>query len=82
MGSDNNKKNNNGLKNFLYKNFTLFHLTEDKHFNFILTIALIIALTTLATELNSSTAYGRFGDDAVISLDPRLGWFLMELPCK
>merc|ERR1719487_490154 len=29
----------------------------------------------------SSTAYGRFGSDAKFAVSPRLGWWLMEIPC-
>jgi len=37
----------------------------------------------LCAELTTPTAYGRFGSvNGGVSLDPRIGWWLMELPCS
>jgi hypothetical protein len=56
------------------------HLTGDEHFDFVLTWAMTLVVVCLCAELSGSTAYGRFGEGAYVSLNPRLGWWLMELP--
>jgi len=43
--------------------------------------ALGLSFFCLLAEVISPTAYGRFGNDASFAVSPRLGWFLMELPC-
>ena len=40
---------------------------------------LVVACT--AAECLAPTAYGRFGATLTVALDPRVGWWLMELPC-
>ena len=60
----------------------LFRVCGDAHFNGICTIAFFVSLTCLVAETVSPTSYGRFGSSAdTFSVSPRLGWFLMELPC-
>jgi 3-oxo-5-alpha-steroid 4-dehydrogenase 1 len=47
--------------------------------------ACVLVAVCTAAECLSPTAYGRFGiaaDALTFSLDPRLGWWLMELPCS
>lgn len=48
-------------------------------------VAAPLVVVTLITELVSPTAYGRFGasgSSTTFSVNPRLGWWLMELPCS
>jgi len=46
-----------------------------------LTVAFGIVAVTIIASFFVQSPYGRFADDRYgISLDPRLGWFLMELP--
>ena len=56
--------------------------SNSKHYNFICSIAGLLVLVCLIAETTESTAYGRFGNNSSIGLDPRLGWWLMELPCS
>ena len=45
------------------------------------TLAVALVAVTTITEHVSSTAYGKFGlDAAVMTVPPRIGWWLMELP--
>jgi hypothetical protein len=55
-------------------------VTTNDHFNCMVTLALALVVITWVTENISPTAYGRFGGDAIIAVDPRVGWWLMELP--
>mmetsp|Transcript_19920 Transcript_19920/g.39103 ORF Transcript_19920/g.39103 Transcript_19920/m.39103 type:complete len:318 (-) Transcript_19920:16-969(-) len=64
----------------LKRQLVIVRLTNNDHFNFVLTWAIFITVVCFVTENISSTAYGRFGESAVISVNPRLGWFLMEIP--
>ena len=59
--------------------FVLVRLTDDEHFNMILTWAMFLVGVCACAEMSSSTAYGKFGGGS-ITLDPRIGWWLMELP--
>jgi 3-oxo-5-alpha-steroid 4-dehydrogenase 1 len=55
--------------------------TGDTHFDTTLTVALAVVALTILGAIWVQTPYGRFADDRYgFSLDPRLGWFLMELP--
>jgi 3-oxo-5-alpha-steroid 4-dehydrogenase 1 len=55
--------------------------TGDPTYDTALAIAFAIVVVTAVAALFIQTPYGRFADDKYgISLDPRLGWFLMELP--
>ncbi len=48
-----------------------------------LTVAFIIVALTVVASFFMQTPYGRFADGRFgISLDPRWGWFLMELPAS
>ncbi|MCA9579097.1 MAG: methyltransferase [Polyangiales bacterium] len=57
------------------------HFTSNPTFDLALTVAFaIVALTVVAAPFIASP-YGRFATDRYgMALDPRLGWFLMELP--
>lgn len=57
------------------------HLTGHPTYDLALTVAFsIVAVTTIASIFIPSP-YGRFADARYgLSLDPRLGWFLMEFP--
>lgn len=55
--------------------------SSSKHFNLVCTWAALMVLVCLATECNSSTAYGKFGLPAGgFAVSARLGWWLMEFP--
>jgi 3-oxo-5-alpha-steroid 4-dehydrogenase 1 len=55
--------------------------TGDPTYDTSLAIAFAIVAVTVVLALFIKTPYGRFADDKFgASLDPRLGWFLMELP--
>jgi 3-oxo-5-alpha-steroid 4-dehydrogenase 1 len=57
--------------------------TGDETYDTALTIAFAIVAVTAISALFVRTPYGRFADDKFgASLDPRLGWFLMELPAS
>ena len=60
--------------------FTFF--SDSKSYNFVCSIACLLVLVCFIAETTESTAYGRFGDNSKIGLDPRIGWWLMELPCS
>jgi len=45
-------------------------------------MAVLLVFVCLAAETTASTAYGKFGDSIGVGLDPRIGWWLMELPCS
>ncbi len=55
--------------------------TGDPTYDTALTVAFAIVAVTAVSALFVKTPYGRFADARFgFSLDPRLGWFLMELP--
>jgi 3-oxo-5-alpha-steroid 4-dehydrogenase 1 len=55
--------------------------TGDASYDVALTVAFAIVALTAVSAFFVKTPYGRFADARFgISLDPRLGWFLMELP--
>lgn len=56
-------------------------LTPSSEFNKMVSFGAIMVVVCGLAETADSTAYGRFGDGAVLAVDPRLGWWLMELPC-
>jgi 3-oxo-5-alpha-steroid 4-dehydrogenase 1 len=59
----------------------LLHVTGDDAYDIPLTIAFAIVLLTTLSAPFVPTPYGRFASTRFgIALDPRLGWFLMELP--
>ena len=58
-----------------------FNPTGDPHFNRVLTLAAAVLAVCSVAEIMSSTAYGRFGEGAAVAVSPRVGWWLMELPC-
>lgn len=58
-------------------------ITGDPTFDVPLLVAFAIVLVTAIAAPFVPTPYGRFADPKWgISLDPRLGWFLMELPAS
>ena len=58
-------------------------ITGEPRYDFPLLIALSIVLVTVVAAAFVQTPYGRFADARFgISIDPRLGWFLMELPAS
>jgi 3-oxo-5-alpha-steroid 4-dehydrogenase 1 len=57
------------------------NFTADPTFNLALTVAFAIVALTLVAAPFIASPYGRFATDRFgMSLDPRVGWFLMELP--
>lgn len=55
--------------------------TGDPTYDTALTVAFVIVGVTVVGALFVQTPYGRFADARFgLSLDPRIGWFLMELP--
>jgi len=56
-------------------------LTGDPDYDCAVSVGVIFVFVCLAAENFANTAYGRFGSDTTVGMDPRLGWFLMELPC-
>ncbi len=59
----------------------MIHYTGDTTYDTVLLIGFAIALVTMIAGAFIKTPYGRFADESYgVSLDPRLGWFLMELP--
>ncbi len=57
--------------------------TGDSHYDTALTIGFAVAGATAVAAPFVRTPYGRFADPALgPSLDPRIGWFLMELPAS
>lgn len=57
--------------------------TGNSQYDTTLAIGFAIALITACGAFSVRTPYGRFADEAFgVSLDPRLGWFLMELPAS
>jgi len=65
----------------VFERVAMINVTESDHFNGVVTVAACIVCITLCAELWSSTAYGKFGKTASLAtVDPRFGWWLMELP--
>ncbi len=61
----------------------LLAITGDLAFDGPLTLAFVIVLVTAVSAPFVPTPYGRFASPKWgISMDPRLGWFLMELPAS
>ena len=57
--------------------------TGDAAYDTTLAVAFAIVAVAAAVALFVRTPYGRFADEKFgASLDPRLGWFLMELPAS
>lgn len=55
--------------------------TGDATYDTVLTIGFVFAACTLAGSLVITSPYGRFASERFgVSLNPRLGWWLMELP--
>jgi 3-oxo-5-alpha-steroid 4-dehydrogenase 1 len=55
--------------------------TGDEIYDAALALGFLIAAITMIAARFVRTPYGRFADESYgASLDPRLGWFLMELP--
>ena len=56
--------------------------SNSKQFNFLCSIAALLVVVCLVAETTESTQYGRFGENTTIGISPRIGWWLMELPCS
>lgn len=55
--------------------------TSDPTYNLAIVVAFGVAAVAFAASFFMQTPYGRFADQRFgFSLDPRIGWFLMELP--
>lgn len=61
---------------------TFVHPSGDRQYDLVASAACMLVFVCLAAETSASTAYGRFGTDSAVALDPRIGWWLMELPCS
>lgn len=56
-------------------------LSGDPTYDLAATVALVVLVSTVLAAPFLQTPYGRFADGRFgLSLDPRWGWFLMELP--
>jgi len=61
----------------------VFWYTGDATYDLVLTIALSFAAFVAITAWFIPSPYGRFASERFgVGLDPRLGWFLMELPAS
>lgn len=61
----------------------MIEYTGDTAYDTTLTIGFAIVALTAISAIFVRTPYGRFADESFgVSLDPRLGWFLMELPAS
>ena len=57
------------------------HYTGDSAFDLVLTIGFAFAAFTIVGSLFIPGAYGRFASDKMgVNLNPKLGWWLMEIP--
>jgi len=62
--------------------WALIRPSGDASFDFWCSVAVVMVVVCSVAEHIAPTAYGRFGSDAAkFSVDPRLGWWLMEIPC-
>eukprot|EP00929_Paragymnodinium_shiwhaense_P078877 TRINITY_DN4092_c0_g1_i1.p1 TRINITY_DN4092_c0_g1~~TRINITY_DN4092_c0_g1_i1.p1 ORF type:complete len:341 (-),score=33.04 TRINITY_DN4092_c0_g1_i1:196-1197(-) len=61
-------------------NLAFVPLTASPRFNLVCSWGVLMVFVCLVTECVESTAYGKFGLEAKWTLDPRIGWWLMELP--
>mmetsp|Transcript_12944 Transcript_12944/g.24450 ORF Transcript_12944/g.24450 Transcript_12944/m.24450 type:complete len:282 (+) Transcript_12944:84-929(+) len=57
-----------------------FRICNATEYNLVCVWAAALVAITGITESLSSTAYGKFGESATLSVPPQLGWWLMELP--
>ena len=55
--------------------------TGDQDYDLAASISFALVVVCFLAENYMPTQYGKFGD-AKVGLDPRLGWWLMELPCS
>jgi len=62
--------------------FAFLRWTGDPHFDAVVSYAAVLIVFCFIAEMTSPTQYGRFGGSTSVSLDPRIGWWLMELPCS
>jgi 3-oxo-5-alpha-steroid 4-dehydrogenase 1 len=65
----------------LFVRCSLFKLTGDEGFDFWVSVSAYLVCVCAIAEQVQSTGYGRFGGTVSAGLDPRIGWWLMELPC-
>jgi len=66
----------------LTQRLTFIDRFDDQDYNFAVSIAVLLTGVCAVAEQTASTAYGRFGNSVEVGLDPRIGWWLMELPCS
>lgn len=69
-----------GLITICKRRLTFVKPSDDPHFNFVCSWAVFLVGVCLVAENLASTAYGRFGEGAYVTLPPHIGWWLMELP--
>ncbi|CAK9040333.1 unnamed protein product [Durusdinium trenchii] len=63
-----------------WRHLALVRISPSTNFNLLCTWAALLVLITGLAECSSSTAYGKFGNESLFSVPPRVGWWLMELP--
>lgn len=78
----NKKGNSNDATSFQEKMTFVTVFSNSKQYNFLCSIAALLVIVCLIAETTESTQYGRFGENATIGISPRIGWWLMELPCS
>eukprot|EP01065_Artemidia_motanka_P038549 TRINITY_DN47401_c0_g1_i1.p1 TRINITY_DN47401_c0_g1~~TRINITY_DN47401_c0_g1_i1.p1 ORF type:complete len:319 (+),score=107.95 TRINITY_DN47401_c0_g1_i1:72-959(+) len=65
-----------------HSRFAFLKWTGNPHYDAVCSYAAVVAVCCLMAELVTPTAYGRFGSSSSVAIDPRIGWWLMELPCS
>jgi len=55
-------------------------VTDDDHFNLVCTYATCMVVVAFFAEVYFPSGYGRYGANAFIKIDNRLGWWLLEIP--
>ena len=65
--------------------WVIYPFSDDPRFNRICTLASVLVAVCAVAEHIQPVPYGKFGDGEglfSIGLSPRVGWWLMELPCS
>lgn len=75
------EKKKNAAYNFYFSRITIMRFSGDPVYDFWVTVAIVLIVICGLAEISGSTPYGRFGGSTSFGLDPRIGWWLMELPC-